>query len=322
MGRTAKIGPMRIHTTKTGDVKVNFFSGLRRPRLRTGRSYSHAYVTTNGVGYNKTDNTKHIPNKKKEFYRSSELLSDADKAKFFLHLKTTGKPRKRLSPTFVLVLLAGIVLIACCFVFFWPFWIYLVIQTFFLIALMCIHAIEYIDAPIIELEYQNLDKYGFFKRFSEGFTSLQTNQFVWSGKDDRTVVDCCITDDIDRIHLNIKVPCIIDSNNKKYCFMPDSLWIFNDGEICHFNYSQLKFDFSEISIEDYVYQPTDSISLESHWLHSNKDGGKDLRYNDNPLISKNKYGVISIMSNEILIVSLVLSNFRTRDEFLTKVFQR
>ena len=73
-----------------------------------------------------------------------------------------------------------------------------------------------------------------------------------------------------------------------------------------------------IHLEETMYiefgTPKDSELVKHTWLYVNKQGGPDRRFNNNPILNGNRYGVIQFQIPEVLDLIVCFSNYKAVPE--------
>jgi len=98
-------------------------------------------------------------------------------------------------------------------------------------------------------------------------------------------------------------------------FLPDQVFIFQNGKYGAVNYNSLNFNFSPTRfIEDEIV-PRDSEIVGSTWQYVRKDGGPDLRFRNNRQIPITQYGYIELSSRTGLNLHFHISNLEYAQQF-------
>lgn len=98
-------------------------------------------------------------------------------------------------------------------------------------------------------------------------------------------------------------------NGKQLVFLPNGILVNS-----LFNLYLLSMKDLNIHLEDTVYiefgTPKDSECVRNTWLYVNKHGGPDRRFNNNPMLNGNKYGVIQFFIPDVLDLIVLFSNYK------------
>lgn len=99
---------------------------------------------------------------------------------------------------------------------------------------------------------------------------------------------------------NVKVYSL-EAGDLTLSFLPDALLINKNGANKAIDYKDLEVDLrSENFLEE--EKIADATLIEKTYLHTNKDGGPDMRYKDNPEVNLVEYGVLEMKNKEMNLV--------------------
>lgn len=99
---------------------------------------------------------------------------------------------------------------------------------------------------------------------------------------------------------NVKVHSLV-AGDLTLSFLPDALLINKNGSNKALDYKDLEVDLrSENFLEE--EKIADATLIEKTYLHTNKDGGPDMRYKDNPEVNLVEYGVLEMKNKDINLV--------------------
>ena len=99
---------------------------------------------------------------------------------------------------------------------------------------------------------------------------------------------------------NVKVHSLV-AGDLTLSFLPDALLINKNGANKALDYKDLEVDLrSENFLEE--EKIADATLIEKTYLHTNKDGGPDKRYKDNPEVYLVEYGVLEMKNKDINLV--------------------
>ncbi len=99
---------------------------------------------------------------------------------------------------------------------------------------------------------------------------------------------------------NVKVHSLV-AGDLTLSFLPDALLINKNGANKALDYKDLEVDLrSENFLEE--EQISDATLIGKTYLHTNKDGGPDKRYKDNPEVYLVEYGVLEMKNKDINLV--------------------
>ncbi len=102
------------------------------------------------------------------------------------------------------------------------------------------------------------------------------------------------------ISTNVKTYSLI-AGDLSLSFLPDALLINKNGVNKAVDYKDLQVDLrSENFLEE--EKVADATFIEETYLHTNKDGGPDKRYKDNPLLNLVEYGILEIKNKDMNLV--------------------
>lgn len=119
---------------------------------------------------------------------------------------------------------------------------------------------------------------------------------------------------VPKINTNIEPLCIPIVNDKgkeagQVIVLPDRVIISKGLTLAAI---ENKFVETVVSVQPMAIpdnsQPSDAKVVEHRYVHQNKDGSADKRYNDNPLLAVVHYGRVDVLTNGSTILSLLFSN--------------
>lgn len=104
-----------------------------------------------------------------------------------------------------------------------------------------------------------------------------------------------------------------------FMFYPDGIHAYqNKNLISIMLYSELSFDVSKVRVEN-SNVPRDGEIVGQTWLHSKKDGGRDLRYADNPTISIIAYALFLFGTSKDGKHQIAISNSANAQRFYNEL---
>lgn len=98
-------------------------------------------------------------------------------------------------------------------------------------------------------------------------------------------------------------------------FLPDQVFVFQNGKYGAVSYSSFQVDFSISRFIEDESTPSDSAVIDHTWRYVRKDGGPDLRYMHNRQIPIVQYGYIELSSKLGLDLHLQVSNVSYAQQF-------
>lgn len=102
------------------------------------------------------------------------------------------------------------------------------------------------------------------------------------------------------ISTNVKTYSLI-AGDFTLSFLPDALLINKNGVNKAIDYKDLEVDLrSENFLEE--ERVADATFIEETYLHTNKDGGPDKRYKDNPVLNLVEYGILEMKNKDMNLV--------------------
>lgn len=99
------------------------------------------------------------------------------------------------------------------------------------------------------------------------------------------------------VRTNIPIPSISTDDRSLY-FFPDLILVEDGNKVSKFSYRKLDLSSSGKLRKESKSHPSDAKLIDSEWKHSNKDGSRDKRYNDNYKIYATQYEVLKVKSSE------------------------
>jgi len=125
-----------------------------------------------------------------------------------------------------------------------------------------------------------------------------TNYKYYSGA--RTIIQRNSIKIIDKcpkyMKTNVKVPCIPVGQRKLY-FFPDRIFIYEGNKVGSLSYSSFKIEHDNTLFIEEGIVPNDGIIVDYTWKYVNKDGGPDLRFNNNRKLQILSYSEIRFTSD-------------------------
>ncbi len=181
----------------------------------------------------------------------------------------------------------------------------------FLIGLTLIGAILYFykkEAEPVSLEYD-------FEEGSKEEYDLTNKLLAGILESDEVFLINELEDDIilDRSHLRVVkgLPNGIDTNVEvislkagdiSLSFLPDALLLAKNKDLKAIDYKDLSVDLRAEDFKEEGKVAKDARVLEKTYKHSNKDGGPDKRYKDNPEVSLVEYGILQMENSDLNIM--------------------
>lgn len=109
------------------------------------------------------------------------------------------------------------------------------------------------------------------------------------------------------IETNVQTYTLV-SDNLKLIFLPDSIFIKQNGKMSAVSFKEVDINLSKNLFLEDEKVPNDATVLGKTYLHTNKDGGPDRRYKENPELDLVEYGVLSIVKAGSLDILIVFSD--------------
>jgi hypothetical protein len=146
----------------------------------------------------------------------------------------------------------------------------------------------------------------------EGMRHLSNSNKVWrvvtsvdvidkrrsagAGSEVRRLPVSFVQDAAPRLTANIK-PLSINAGNQTLVFLPDRLYIYENGRYGAVEYAALQIDLREIQFAETEAVPTDSQIVGRTWRYVNNSGTADRRFKENYEIPIAQYANLTLRSN-------------------------
>jgi hypothetical protein len=114
---------------------------------------------------------------------------------------------------------------------------------------------------------------------------------------------------------NVSVGCI-DLGESKLYFLPDMALYWQTGAFGGIDYEDLNLECRPTRFIEDDHVPSDARQIDQTWRYVRKDGGPDLRFNNNRRIPVMQYGAVSLTSSKGLNILLNVSSLETAAAFV------
>ncbi len=111
------------------------------------------------------------------------------------------------------------------------------------------------------------------------------------------------------------VPLCLDINQQKLYFLPDRLYIFQQGRFGAVEYADLMIEVDSTRFIESEGVPGDADIVDKTWQYVNKNGSPDRRFNNNRELPVARYGVVNLHSSQGLNVVLHISSIKQTEHF-------
>lgn len=107
----------------------------------------------------------------------------------------------------------------------------------------------------------------------------------------------------------------LNVRNQKVFFTPDRVIVFNTfGKVFGSTYNNMNLSIDSTSFVESAFTPRDSEIIDYTWRYVNRDGSRDLRFNNNKRYPVCRYGEFSIKSENGINTLIIYSNESISDE--------
>lgn len=104
-------------------------------------------------------------------------------------------------------------------------------------------------------------------------------------------------------------------NSTQLFFLPDQIFVFQNGRYGAVNYSSLTVDEMPTKFVEDEVVPPDSRVVDTAWQYVRRDGGPDLRFKNNRQLPVVQYGYVEIFSSTGLQLRFHVSNTEYAKQF-------
>lgn len=119
-----------------------------------------------------------------------------------------------------------------------------------------------------------------------------------------------------RVTTNVSVSCL-DLGESKLYFLPDMALYWQSGAFGGIDYEDLHLECRPTRFIEEEYVPGDARQVDQTWRYVRKDGGPDLRFNNNRRIPVMQYGAVAVTSSKGLNILLNVSSLENATAFVT-----
>ena len=176
--------------------------------------------------------------------------------------------------------------------------------------------------------------YAWWQKFSEAVSILGQGHYLWRINDVEPTGDwkrnAGASTLVNRIQVRLTKsnPPIIKSNIIPFCldlgaqqlfFLPDRLYVYQQGTYGAVCYSDLWLDNGQTNFVEDEAMPQDTRVVGETWAHPNKDGSPDRRFGDNSRLPICEYGLVALRSPQGLGVVLETSAVGTAQRFVHSI---
>ena len=329
--KSINFGGVRFNFSKSG---VGVSTGVKGFRVGTGPRGTYVHMGRNGVYYKKTFSNKSANRKIENDTKINNVSEDKFEERGLFFEKIESSNVAQISDSTSEELLEELRNKQSLFSFKW-------LSLFFIFDPLVFIIMLSIFAVVDKKRKTTLIVYDIDKKieenlqdFYDSFNELVNCSLKWninaiaknndykynSGADNIIKRDNIkiIFDEPPRIKTNVKVPCII-AKNKKLCFLPDKLLIFNVKEIGALDYKNVNIDVSSSRFIESGIKPPDGTVVDYTWAYVNKNGGPDRRFSNNPRIPIMKYTEIQFYSINGLNEKIQLSKADIGNDLKNKI---
>ena len=111
----------------------------------------------------------------------------------------------------------------------------------------------------------------------------------------------------DEIQTNVET-YTLDGGHIKFIFLPDSIFIKEGGKVRGLGLGEIQVNLAKMTFLEEGRIPADATVLGKTYQHTNKDGGPDRRYKNNPELTMVEYGILSLYKEPGLDSLIVFSD--------------
>jgi hypothetical protein len=108
------------------------------------------------------------------------------------------------------------------------------------------------------------------------------------------------------VKTNVEIGYLSFTDARLY-FLPDRVLLLKSGQLRSLSYSELQFSHDWVGFIEEEAVPRDATVTGTTWRFVNKDGGPDLRFNNNRKLPVVRYGLLTIGASQGLELELQLS---------------
>lgn len=330
--KSSKLGPFRINYSKSG-VGVSF--GVRGARISTGPRGTYIHAGANGfyyrerLGAKRRNGKQNINNQPidssfsgKTYYENDDIFNIVDSETETL-VKEINKKLSRISIGLLIYISSLILTVLSYYYLKWDNIITLCIFAAGSVISIIIAIIEKLKKKTrlyYELDEVALNRYSYLEK---ALIELSNSNRIWQIKTRTEIYDqkrnSGATSSVSRVQACIKhckapyldsniLPYSIQCENCALYFFPDQLFVYQKKRYGIIKYNSLSILTDDIYFHEKDYVPRDAVIVKYTWKYVNKNGSRDLRFNNNFKIPVCNYGVLKINSNNGLNIYLHVSN--------------